>query len=132
MVQKQTIMNLTDLNIPLIFYITFIMVVWFESDIVQTIAKIFNLRTLLKINEFEKYKLEIDVMSTYPDFLYTTRPGYITKLLSCPICLCFWTTLIGVNLLIYSFGYQQWMSLLVFPINYICSLTIYLLVKKLL
>ena len=29
-------MNLTDFNIPLIFYTTFIMVVWFESDIVIT------------------------------------------------------------------------------------------------
>jgi len=125
-------MNFTDFNIPMMCWVSFIMIVWLESDIVTTIANLTNARKLFKIDEFTKYKMEIDVMSTYPDFLYTTRPGYITKLLSCPICLCFWTTLIGVNLLIYSFGYQQWMSLLVFPINYICSLTIYLIVKKLL
>jgi len=125
-------MNLTDFNIPLIFYITFMMVVWFESDIIQTIAKLFNLRTTLKINEFEKYKLETDVMCNYPNFLYEKYPGYITKLLSCPICLCFWTTLIGVNLLTYSFGYQQLFALLMLPVNYICSLAIYLVIRKLL
>jgi len=125
-------MNITDFNIPLIFYTTFIMVVWFESDIVQTISKLTNTRSLLKISDFEKYKLEVDIMSNYPNFLYEKYPGYLTKLLSCPICLCFWTTLIGVNLLTLLFGYQQWFSLLMLPINYICSLTIYLIIRKLL
>jgi hypothetical protein len=108
------------------------MVVWFESDIVQTISKLTNTRSLLKIPDFEKYKLEVDIMSNYPNFLYEKYPGYLTKLLSCPICLCFWTTLIGVNLLTLSFGYQQWFSLLMLPINYICSLTIYLIIRRLL
>lgn len=125
-------MNLTDLNIPLICWISFIMVVWFESDIMTTIANLTNTRTLLKINEFSKYKLEIDVMSNYPNFLYSMYPGYLTKLISCPICLCFWSTLISSNLLIYSFGYPLIYSALLFPINYICSLTIYLIIRKLL
>ena len=125
-------MNLTDFNIPLIFWISFVMVVWFESDIVQTITNLTNTRNLLKINEFIKYKLEIDVMTNYPDFLYNTRPGYITKLLSCPICLCFWSTLVTSNLLVYGIGYSQLYSLLTFPINYISSLTIYLIIRKLL
>lgn len=125
-------MNLTDFNIPLIFYTTFIMIVWFESDIVQTISKLTNTRGLLKLPEFEKYKLEVDIMSTYPNFLYEKYPGYLTKLFSCPICLCFWTTLIGVNVLTFLFGYEQWFSLLMLPINYICSLTIYLVIRKLL
>ena len=125
-------MNLTDFNIPLIFYISFIMIVWFESDIVTTIANITKSRNLLKINEYDKYKIEIDVMSNYPNFLYSVYPGYLTKLVSCPICLCFWTTLIGVNILTFLFGYQQWISLLMLPVNYVCSLAIYLIVKKLL
>jgi hypothetical protein len=125
-------MNLTDFNIPLIFWVSFMMAVWFESDIVQTIANLTNTRNLLKINEFVKHKLEIDVMSNYPDFLYTTRPGYITKLLSCPICLCFWSTLVTSNILVYGLGYSQFYGLLIFPINYISSLTIYLIIRKLL
>lgn len=125
-------MNLTDLNIPLICWVSFIMVVWFESDIVTTIANLTKTRNLLKINEFSKYKLEIDVMSTYPEFLYSMYPGYLTKLISCPICLCFWSTLVSSNLLIYSFGYPLMYSALLFPINYVCSLTIYLIIRKLL
>jgi len=125
-------MNLTDFNIPLICFVSFILVVWFESDIIQTIANLTKTRSLLKINEYHKYKLEVDVMSNYPNFLYENYPGYLTKLLSCPICLCFWTTLIGVNLLTFLFGYEQWFSLLMLPINYICSLTIYLVIRKLL
>ena len=84
-------MNLADFNIPLIFWISFMMVVWFESDIVQTIANLTNTRNLLKINEFHKYKMEVDMMSNYPDFLHSIYPGYFTKLVSCPICLCFWS-----------------------------------------
>jgi len=125
-------MNLTDLNISVVFYITFMMVVWFESDIVNTIAKLFNLKSILKIYEFEKYKLEVDVMCSYPNFLYEKYPGYITKLLSCPICLCFWSTLIGVNLITYLSDYNQFTSLLLLPINYIYSLTLYLIIRKLL
>jgi hypothetical protein len=125
-------MNLTDLNISVVFYITFMMVVWFESDIVNTIAKLFNLKSILKIYEFEKYKLEVDVMCSYPNFLHEKYPGYITKLLSCPICLCFWSTLIGVNLITYLSDYNQFTSLLLLPINYIYSLTLYLIIRKLL
>lgn len=125
-------MNLTDFNIPLICWLSFIMVVWFESDIVTTIANLTKTRNLLKIDEFSKYKLEIDVMSNYPNFLYSMYPGYLTKLISCPICLCFWSTLVSSNLLIYSFGYPLMYSVLLFPINYVCSLTIYLIIRKLL
>ena len=125
-------MNFTDFNIPLIFFVSFILVVWFESDIVQTISKLTGIRSLLKMPEFEKYKLEEDVMSNYPNFLYDKYPGYLTKLISCPICLCFWTTLISTNLLTLAFGYQPWFSLLILPVNYICSLTIYLIIRKLL
>lgn len=125
-------MNLTDFNIPLICWVSFIMVVWFESDIVTTIANLTKTRNLLKINEFSKYKLEVDVMSSYPEFLYSMYPGYLTKLISCPICLCFWSTLVSSNLLIYSFGYPLIYSALLLPINYVCSLTIYLIIRKLL
>lgn len=125
-------MNLTDFNIPLIFFVSFILVIWFESDVVQTFANITNTRNFLKIPDFEKYKLEECILSNYPTFLYETRPGYLTKLVSCPICLCFWLTLFSTNILVYTFGYQQWFSLLILPVNYISSLLLYLIIKKLL
>jgi hypothetical protein len=125
-------MNLTDLNIPLIFYVTFIMVIWFESDIVQTIANLTNTRGLLKINEFHKYKMEVDVMSNYPNFLYSVYPSYITKLISCSICLCFWSTLVGLGTLLVITNTPITLGILMFPINYITGLLLYLTVRKLL
>ena len=125
-------MSMTDINIPLILWVSFVMIVWFESDIIKTIANLTNTRWLFRMDEYHKYKMEVDVMASYPDFLHAVYDGYLTKLLSCPICLCFWSTLITSNILVYAVGYQQFFALFVFPINYICSLTIYLIVKKLL
>lgn len=125
-------MNLTDFNIPLICWISFILIIWFESDIVSTIASLTNTRKILRLPDYEKYKLEEDFSCNYPNFLYQTYPGYLTKLLSCPICLCFWLTLFTVNLLIYGFGYSPILSVLLLPINYVSSLSIYLIIKKLL
>lgn len=125
-------MNLTDFNIPLICFISFILLIWFESDIVSTIASLTNTRKILRLPDYEKYRLEEDLSCNYPNFLYQTYPGYLTKLLSCPICLCFWLTLFTVNLLIYGFGYSPILSVLLLPINYVSSLSIYLIIKKLL
>jgi hypothetical protein len=105
---------------------------WFESDIVQTFGKLTKTRYLLKLPEFEKYKLEEDVMSNYANFLYTKYPGYLTKLISCPICLCFWSTLISVLSFILYLGHPIEHSLILLPINYIFSLLLYLIIRKLL
>lgn len=125
-------MNLADLDIPLICWISFMLVVWFESDIVTTIATLTNTKWLFRIDEFNKYKAEVDAMSNYPNFLYSNYPSYFTKLISCPICLCFWSTLTTVGLLVFATGYHPIYTLLLFPINYVCSLFIYLIIRKLL
>lgn len=120
------------LDFSMLCFVTFGLVVWFESDIVQTIGKVTKTRNLLKLPEFEKYKLEEDIMSNYANFLYTKYPGYLTKLFSCPICLCFWSTLLTVNVAILTIGYPFSYTFIIFPINYILSLLLYLNIKKLL
>jgi len=119
-------------NISFICLISFLLLVWFESDIIQTLGKLTNTRNLLKLPEFEKYKLEEDIMSNYANFLYIKYPGYLTKLISCPICLCFWSNLLFLSSSIIYLGYQIEYSLILFPINYIFSLFIYLIIRKLL
>lgn len=126
MVQGEIIMNIY-FNIVTVFYISFFMILWFLSDIVDTFTKITQTQNILKIKEFNEYKFNKDAMINYPEFLYQTHPGWITKLLSCPICICFWSTLISV-ILTTSMPY----TLFVFPVNYISSLLLYLLIKKLL
>lgn len=120
------------LDISVICTISFLLLIWFESDIVQTIGTLTKSRNLLKLPEFEKYKLEEDVMSTYPNFLYANYPGYLTKLISCPICLCFWSNLIYLTSLILYFGYPVEYIFIILPINYIFSLSTYLIIRKLL
>ena len=44
------------LYISSIFYISFLMFIWYESDIVITIAKILNLENKLLINDYKIYK----------------------------------------------------------------------------
>lgn len=120
------------LDISLICFITFILTVWFESDVIQTLGKLTSTRNILKLPEFEKYKLEENIMSNYPNFLYEKYPGYLTKLLSCPICLCFWSTLINILIIVNYLGYPTQYSIILFPINYIFSLLLYLIIRKLL
>jgi hypothetical protein len=125
-------MNFTFIDVPIICWVTFFLLLWFETDIVSTIGNLTHTRKLLRIPEYEKYKLEEDLFCSYPNFLYEKYTGYMTKLLSCPVCLCFWTTLLSTNVLIYSFGYPQFWFLFLLPINYISSLLLYLIIKKLL
>lgn len=120
------------LDFSVICFVTFGLTVWFESDIVETIGKLTNTRNLLKLPEFEKYKLEEDIMSNYANFLFAKYPGYLTKLFSCPICLCFWSTLLTVSLTILAIGYPLNYTFILFPINYVFSLLLYLIIKKLL
>ena len=108
------------------------MVIWLNSDIVQTIAKLTNTRSLFKLDEYQLYKSSVDPISTYPNFLYSEYPGYITKLLSCVICLCFWTTLFSIVALLYTLNYPLHYIVMIMPVNYICSLLLYLLINKLL
>ena len=120
------------INTSIVCFVTFILILWFESDIVQTFGKLTNTRNLLKLPDFEKYKLEEDIMSNYANFLYTKYPGYLTKLLSCPICLCFWTNLVIITTYILYTGYPINYICILLPINYIISLILYLIIRKLL
>lgn len=125
-------MNLTDLNIPLICWVSFILLIWFESDIVSTIGSITKTQKLLKLDKYLVYRLNVDLSSNYPNFLYGTHQNLLTKLLSCPICLCFWLTGLSITLIFCIFNVSITLLALIFPMNYLSSLLLYLGVRKLL
>lgn len=120
------------LDLTVICTISFFLLLWFESDIVQTFGKLTHTRNLLKLPEFEKYKLEEDIMSNYANFLYEKYPSYLTKLISCPICLCFWSNLLLLSSSIFYIGFPLEYTIILLPINYIFSLFLYLIIRKLL
>jgi len=124
-------MNILLINLSLVCFVTFLMVVWFESDIITTVSNLTGTRKLFKMPNYEKYVLEQDAMCDYPTFLYLEYPNYLTKLLSCPICFCFWSTLVTTNIFVYNHCPFQTDFFIYFPINYILSLLTYLCIRKL-
>ena len=93
----------------------------------MTLIKIFKLEGKLFIKEYEKERLETPERLHYIDFLHVTKGSFFTKLISCPICLCFWLTVAQCTLKYNSLTELVFM----FGLNYFINLTIYLLIKKL-
>ena len=106
--------------------ISFILFIWFESDVIVTLINIFKLDKKLFLEEYKKEKLAISEELHYLDFLHVRKANFFTKLISCPICLCFWLTLIQ-SLLKYD---SLKLCILMFGLNYFINLVVYLLVKK--
>ena len=106
--------------------ISFILFIWFESDVIVTLINIFKLEKKLFLEEYKKERLEISEKLHYLDFLHVRKANFFTKLISCPICLCFWLTLIQ-SLLKYD---SLKLCILMFGLNYFINLAVYLLVKK--
>lgn len=107
--------------------IPFILFIWFESDVIVTFINLFKLNKKFYIEEYKKEKLEIAENLHYLDFLHIRKSNFFTKLISCPICLCFWLTLFQ-SLLKYE---NLYMCVYMFGINYIINLAVYLFMKKL-
>jgi hypothetical protein len=106
--------------------VPFILFIWFESDIIITLINIFKLDKKLFIEEYKKERLEISEKLHYLDFLHVRKANFFTKLISCPICLCFWLTFIQ-SLLRYD---SLKLCIFMFGFNYFINLIVYLLVKK--
>jgi len=119
-------MEIISLNCWIIFFL----ILWFDGDITNLLGRTQITRKLFKRAEYEKFKLEEDNMASYPEFLNYVYPSFITKLLSCPICLTFWLTLL-VNLS-NNYVFSITNLLIWFPIYYIVNLLTYLIIKRLL
>lgn len=103
--------------IILIFWIVSILILWFESDAFVEYSKLFG----FKFNSFKEAKNnKFDL--TFPQYLVNKYPSFLTKLISCPICLSAW--LIGVISLFFE------INILYFAPIYILSLFIYFMLLK--
>jgi hypothetical protein len=116
-------------EISTICYVTFILLLWFESDIVTTISKLTGTGKLLKIPEFEQYTSQEDLMCTYPNFIHSRYNSWWSKLISCSICLTFWCTILSLAVIGMISDVNVETLLLMFPINYISTRSLYLYIK---
>jgi len=120
--------------IALNFYIIFLLIIWIDGDITNILSKTNITRKLFKRDAYKKYVEDVDTCATYPCYLYDVYPSFITKVLSCSICLTFWLTLILNTIFFYKFYSNNWLIELIiwFPICYFVNLFLHLTIKKLL
>jgi len=71
----------------------FLLILWFHSSIIDTLSKIKLFARVFSHDEYIKHKANIDVFSSYPEFLNSRYKNWIGKLANCTICLTFWMTL---------------------------------------
>jgi hypothetical protein len=105
-----------------IFWVNFILFLWFETDGFIEYAKLFRLSKIFKIDKFEQYKKESNPSIKYLDYIRQKHNSFLSRLVSCTPCLNFWVVLI----ITFIFN-----SLLIYPIVYVMSYSIYRLLKKL-
>ena len=108
----------------IIALIVSILLIWFKTDAFIEYCKLFNVLKQTTIN----FNLANNI--TFPQWLFVTYKNgiknrltlFLLKLVTCPICLSFWLSVIfGIM-----FGYC-----LFIPILYVFSFTSYLLIIKL-
>jgi hypothetical protein len=102
---------------------------WYKTDFVLEYGKLFRLNKFLGIDKYyEKKKFNLDL--TYYLFVATSYKGFFIRLISCPICLTTWLSIIFTTI----FYLTCWNYKLFFmiPLNIILGLTYYLIIKKIL
>jgi hypothetical protein len=107
---------------PFVFFETFILIIWFHSSIVDTLSKVKLFARLFRYDKYIKHKANIDVFSSYPEFLGVNHPNWIGKLANCTICLTFWMTL--ATTILSGSGFFAFFEI------YILTFIIYSLIKK--
>ena len=100
-------------------FVATLLIIWFETDAAYEYIRLFRLN---KIFGLEKYENSYNAGIKLPDYLPIHRNNFITRLLSCPICLCIW-----INIIILFFFWQ----LLLFFFCVILSLVIFFGLLKL-
>ena len=64
----------------------------YKTDVFVSYVALFRLDKPFKLKEYYKH-LELFSDDTYWEFLHFERNNFLTKLVSCPICISFWLNL---------------------------------------
>tara|TARA_Y100000310_G_C20678233_1_gene814328 strand:+ start:1113 stop:1466 length:354 start_codon:yes stop_codon:yes gene_type:complete len=99
------------------FFIAFVLVIWLKTEAFVEYGRIFGLSKLLEIEKFDNRSVH---ELTYPSFLLVNHDNFLTRLISCPICLGFWLN-VSVCLFFKDFSF--------FFVKVLLSILIYLLIS---
>lgn len=99
-----------------------VLFLWFDTNVFhEYFHRILFLRKLFKFDEYDKNK-EYYGHCSYQDFLPIQYNNFFVKLISCPYCLGFWTSLASTYFLT---------EMKIFPMTYFGSVIGYFSVHKL-
>jgi len=96
--------------------LAFCIFVWLRTNaFVDFLGFLFTWKNVFYIYDYIMEPLLVTGNVRYPLWLYSNHPNMLTKLLSCPLCLSFWTNLIFFTSLT-SFLTNAFVTLLAFVI----------------
>ena len=100
----------------MIFLISLILLIWFKTEAILEYGSLIGLSKFLKCKEFQEKKVTVEYPLTYPRFLRMSYDNFFIRMVTCPICICVWLSIV------FSIVYG---CLLVFPFICILSLMLY-------
>ena len=72
------------------FLVAVLLIVWFKTNAFIEYVEVFRLGKLFSLSLFEEKRQNHPNGLTYLNYLLIYRNSFITRLISCPICLCIW------------------------------------------
>lgn len=100
-----------------ISWIVFAMFIWFNTDAFIWWSRLFKLDKILKIPNWNNYRLLINPKIKYLDYLVLKHLNFFIKVISCKPCLLFWITLMVLMI--------EPSKIISMPIYYLISYMIY-------
>jgi hypothetical protein len=97
-------------------FIAWILLIWFKTDAFVEYSILFGLGNQVKASEYANKKITEEYPLTYPRFLRMRYDTFAIKLITCPICLSVWLSII-IGLFVLSF--------IIIPVICIFSLILY-------
>jgi len=105
--------------INIIFLQVTILLLWFDTEVFVEYFQYIKY-DWFKIHSYIKEKTTNDLTLTYHDYLKRFCSCFFVKLITCPICINFWLSLI----------FSLFISITILPIIFILSLIIYYLLYR--
>jgi hypothetical protein len=117
-------MSLFDFSLCIVIFLSLCIYVWFDTELVPyLLSKIPSQKLKVFLAEYKVKKL----ITNFPGYLEQSFNCFIFKLLGCPFCISFWSSLFFTLLLAKYIG----VSFFVLPLYWYGVYCFYLLIKKL-
>jgi hypothetical protein len=102
------------------FFVAFVLVIWLKTEAFVEYARLFGLSKLLEINQFDNRATH---ELNYPAFLLVNHNNFLTRLISCPICLGVWLNIL-VSLFFRDFSFFFIKTMVSILLYFIVSMSI--------